>query len=95
MRRSVQIPQGRGVRLRDGEQPLSAQPVFSAAEIGSALRLRRRELGFTQETAAELCGHSPRVIGEIERGRDTVGIGVILDYAAILNVDLTLSVRGR
>lgn len=85
---------GRGVHLKQGEEALREQKVFDAAELGMALRKRRRELGYTQVAAAELAFHSPRVIGEIERGRSTVGIGVIFDYAAVLGVDITLSVRG-
>lgn len=85
---------GRGVHLKKDEQPLRRQTVFDAEELGKALRKRRRELGYTQAMAAELSMHSPRVIGEIERGRSSVGIGVIFDYAAILGVDVDLRVRG-
>lgn len=84
---------GQRVHLKEGEKPFSGNKVVSAEQLGEALRLRRRELGYTQQTAADLCNHSARVIGEIERGRATVGIGVILDYALALGVDLELSVR--
>lgn len=89
------IPLGERVRLGKGEKPLVHERFVSSEQLGIALRRRRRELGYTQQTMAELCNHSVRVIGEIERGRSTVGIGVILDYALALGVDLELSVRGR
>lgn len=89
------IPLGERVRLGKGEKSLVRERFVSSEQLGLALRRRRRELGYTQQTMAELCNHSVRVIGEIERGRSTVGIGVILDYALALGVDLELSVRGR
>lgn len=90
-----EVPLGRGIRLRDGEDALTERRVFDAKELGEALKARRRELGYTQETAAGLCAHSVRVVGDIERGRETVGIGIVFDYAAVLDVDLVLLVRGR
>ncbi|WP_337426179.1 helix-turn-helix domain-containing protein [Slackia isoflavoniconvertens] len=91
----IAIPLGERVRLGKDEKPLVRERFISSEQLGFALRRRRRELGYTQQTMAELCNHSVRVIGEIERGRSTVGIGVILDYALALGVDLELSVRGR
>ena len=90
----VAIPLGERVRLGESEKPLVHERFLSAEQLGYALRRRRRELGYTQQTAADLCNHSIRVISEIERGRSTVGIGVILDYALVLGVDMELSVRG-
>ena len=42
--------------------------IFDAAEIGAFIRLRRKELGYTQEQVAAMSDCSPRLIGEIERG---------------------------
>lgn len=91
----VTVPLGERIRLGEGEVPLVHERFVSAEQLGAALRRRRRELGYTQQTAADLCNHSVRVISEIERGRPTAGIGVILDYALTLGVDMELSVRGR
>jgi len=73
----------------------TAARVFEAAEIGSMLRARRKELGYTQEYLASIMGLSPRLVGEIERGRGTVGIQKVLDFATNLGIDITLSVRGK
>ncbi len=91
----ISIPLGEGVHLKEGEHPLISERVLSSAQLGQALKRRRRELGYTQKTAAELSNHSVRAIGDIERGRSSVGVGIVLDYALSLGVDLTLSVRGR
>ena len=76
-------------------KPFSERTVFDPSEIGKALRLRRRELGLTQRDVATMTGRSLRVIGDIERGRTTVEIGVIFDYASIVDIDFILKVRGK
>lgn len=88
----LRIPQGVGVRLGSLERPLVEERVPTAEQLGNALRRRRKELGFTQDTAATYCGHSPRVIGEIERGKSTAQIGVVLDYAEFLGIEIILKV---
>ncbi len=88
------IPRGRGMHLKAQEEPLTRERVLDAVELGEALRRRRRELGYTQETAARLCMRSTRIIGDIERGRSSVEIGIVLEYAALLGVDVFLQVRG-
>lgn len=62
--------------------------IAKAATLGSLLRQRRKKLGYTQIDAADMLGFSPRLIGEIERGRGTVGIDKILAYATTLGIDV-------
>ena len=57
-------------------------------ECASLLRKRRKSFGYTQEEVAEMLGFSPRLVGEIERGRGTVGIDKVLSYALALGIDL-------
>ncbi|MFR2330084.1 MAG: helix-turn-helix domain-containing protein [Collinsella aerofaciens] len=83
------------VKLKPSEAAFSERTVFDPSEIGKALRLRRRELGLTQRDVATMTGRSLRVIGDIERGRTTVEIGVIFDYASIVDIDFILKVRGK
>ena len=68
---------------------------FKAGDFGSLIRRRRKELGYTQEYMADMLGWSPRLIGDIERGKATVGIQRVLDLATNLGIDVTLSVRGK
>lgn len=83
------------VKLKPSEKAFSRRTVLDPAEMGESLRLRRRELGLTQRDVADMTGRSLRVIGDIERGRTTVEIGVIFDYASILDIDFVLNVRGK
>ncbi|WP_418244768.1 helix-turn-helix domain-containing protein [Ellagibacter isourolithinifaciens] len=61
---------------------------MECAPLGSLLRKRRKSFGYTQEEVAEMLGFSPRLVGEIERGRGTVGIDKVLSYALALGIDL-------
>ena len=68
--------------------------VWEGANLGAALRNRRRDLGIRQADAAAELGYSPRLLSEIENGRDTVAYGKILRYAGYLGIDLVLRERG-
>ncbi len=71
----------------------SGVPVTDMDVLGHTLRNRRKKLGYTQEDVASMLGYSPRLVGEIERGRDTVGFGKVLAYATGLGVDLVAAER--
>ncbi len=62
--------------------------VTEGAALGAALRSRRKRFGYTQEDLADMLGFSPRLVGEIERGRGTVGIDKVLAFATALGVDV-------
>ena len=79
---------------RPDTQSLRATKVFTMQEIGAMLRKRRKELGYTQEWVADMMGCSPRLVGELERGRATVGIQRVIDYANGLGIDFFLKKRG-
>jgi len=68
--------------------------VLSTADVGFILRKRRKELGYTQEQFGALVGMSPRLVGEIERGKETVGIQKVMNFATALGIDMRLTVRG-
>ena len=89
----------RGSRRRRQPDPRFDQPAVrncgSMAEIGEVLRTRRKEHRYTQAEMAQICNFSPRLIGEIERGRGTVGIDKVIKYAHWLGVDILTNVRGK
>lgn len=64
-------------------------------DIGKLLRQRRKELRIRQADLAEACGMSPRLLGEIERGKSGVAVGKILRIASNIGIDLVLHVRGK
>jgi len=73
--------------------PTHPMKVFDAADIGMMIRTRRKDLGYTQERLASLIGMSPRLIGEIERGKKTTGIQKVIDLANALGIDLAVQLR--
>ena len=68
--------------------------IWEGADLGKVLRERRRALGIRQADAAAELGYSPRLLSEIENGRDTVAYGKILRYAGYLALDVVVRERG-
>ena len=62
--------------------------VLSAADLGSKIRKCRKAQGLTQEDVAGMIGCSPRLIGEMEHGRGSVGFERLVGYALLMGVDL-------
>ncbi len=67
------------------------QAALAAAELGSQIRERRRQLNQTQEALAELANVSPRFLGELERGKPTVRLNALLSVCTALGLRVTLS----
>ena len=68
--------------------------IWTCNDLAQALRQRRRALGIRQADAAAALGYSPRLISEIENGRDTVAYGKILRYAEYLAMNVLVQERG-
>ena len=62
--------------------------IANASDFGYCLRSRRKKLGYTQEQVAAMLGYSPRLVGEMERGRGSVGFNRMMDYATGLGIDV-------
>ena len=67
--------------------------IWEGADLGKALQEKRHSLGIRQADAAAALGFSPRLLSEIENGRDTVAYGKVLRYAGYLAMDLVLRER--
>jgi HTH-type transcriptional regulator/antitoxin HipB len=65
----------------------------SAGEIGDAIRSRRVELDLTQEQVAFVAGVNRRVLGELEGGKPTVQLEIVLRVLAALGLELDLAAR--
>jgi transcriptional regulator with XRE-family HTH domain len=69
--------------------------IASARELGALVRAERRRQALTQVKLAAICGVSPRLLGELESGRSTVGVGRVIGICARLGVDLFATRRGE
>ena len=73
----------------------NAVRLFDTSDWGVMLRARRKKLGYTQEQVAEMMGCSARLIGDIERGKQTVGIQKVIDLTLGLGIELYGIPRGE
>lgn len=62
-------------------------------DLGARVRSRRLELRLTQEDLAGVAGVSPRLLGELERGKPSAQLAGILRILEVLG--LALVVRSR
>ncbi|MCQ9162710.1 MULTISPECIES: helix-turn-helix domain-containing protein [unclassified Arthrobacter] len=66
---------------------------MDAAQLGAALRARRRELALTQIETADLADISTRVLSDLENGRETVRLDILSAVANALGLAVTLEVQ--
>ena len=64
--------------------------IRSVEELGEAIRMRRKELHYTQAFLAEFTGFSVSFISDVERGKATAEIGKTLQLLMILGLDLSV-----
>lgn len=65
----------------------------TAAEIGAAIRKKRKEDGLTLADAAALCGVGYRFLSDLENGKPTVQMGKVLQVLTALGLDLYIASR--
>jgi HTH-type transcriptional regulator / antitoxin HipB len=64
-------------------------------EIGRAIRARRKELGWSQTTLAKRAQTTRRWISEIENGKPTAEVGLVLEALHVLGVKVRLEQPGK
>lgn len=68
----------------------NAIPILSIADLGQAIRKRRKELGLKQMDAAGLVGVGVRFFSELEHGKATLEVGKVLQVLTGLGFSLVL-----
>ena len=63
--------------------------------LGSAIRSRRRELGYTQAFLADYAGVSTSFLSELENGKETIQAGKMMEVIALLGMDICVCRRGE
>jgi HTH-type transcriptional regulator / antitoxin HipB len=66
----------------------------SPAELGPAIRRQRRRLSITQDDLAASIGVSRRVISQMENGKETVHVGIVLRSARAVGLNVGVEPRG-
>ena len=62
-------------------------------QLGRAIRDRRKSLRLTQEELAAVASVTPRLLGEVERGKPTAQLDGVLRILAALGLDLYARTR--
>lgn len=67
--------------------------IINSVEYGKFLKIRRKELGYTQVDLSDIAGVSVSFISDIERGKPTAELGKVIELSKLLGLDLYLEVR--
>jgi len=65
----------------------------TAADIGTAVRNKRKEDGLTLADAAALCGVGYRFMSDLENGKETAQVGKVLKVLTALGLDMIIEAR--
>jgi y4mF family transcriptional regulator len=68
--------------------------IRSVDQIGQAVRAARKDQGLTQREFADIVGVGVRFLSELERGKRTAEVGLVLEVAAGAGYDVILQRRG-
>lgn len=68
--------------------------ISTVNDFGTAIKKRRKKLGYTQAFLAEFTGLSVSFISDLERGKATAELGRALALANVLGMDCLLEERG-
>ena len=67
--------------------------VATVADIGVAIRKKRKTDGLTLADAAGLCGVGYRFMSDLENGKETVQVGKVLKVLTSLGLEMTIAAR--
>jgi y4mF family transcriptional regulator len=70
-------------------------PTNSPAALGAAIRQRRDDLGLTQDDLAMSIGVNRKVIGQLEGGKETVRLAIVLHATRALGLNVGVEARGE
>jgi HTH-type transcriptional regulator/antitoxin HipB len=71
-----------------------AIPIETAADLGRIVRSARKQAGFDQAKTAGLAGVGTRFLGELERGKGTLRLGLALQVLHRLGLEIWVRPRG-
>lgn len=65
------------------------------SSVGERIKMRRNELGWTQEQLAQKAGISKSFLSDLENGKRSVSAENLLDIARVLNLSLDYLMTGE
>jgi y4mF family transcriptional regulator len=76
-------------KRRTVHQPDRQTAIMAAADIGKLVRDARKEMGMTQQRFADLAGVGRRFLSELEGGKASLEIGLVLAVCKAAGIDLS------
>lgn len=73
---------------------IAPRRIRTVSELGGCVRAARHEAGVDQTSAAGFAGVGPRFIGELERGKETVRLGLVLRVLERIGLEVWIAPRG-
>lgn len=70
-------------------------PVYTAKDVGAAIRSERKRQYLTQTELADLCGVSLSFVSNLENGKATTELEKTLRILSTLGLDLMVAKRGE
>ena len=67
--------------------------IFTAEDLGSIIRQKRKADGLTLEEAAAVCGVSYAFFSALENGKESVRLNKVLQVLASLGIELEANTR--
>ncbi len=67
--------------------------ISDSKSLGGAIRMRRKELGYTQQYIADFTGLSVSFLSELENGKPTAELEKTLKVVNLLALDLLVEAR--
>lgn len=67
--------------------------VENVEDLGAALRAARKEQGLTQQDFADISMVGVRFLSEVERGKETAEVGLVLKVLKLAGYDIVLERR--
>jgi y4mF family transcriptional regulator len=69
--------------------------VSNAKELGALVRQRRKQAGLTLKDAAGMAGVGIRFLSELERGKPTLQLGLVIEVLQLFGLELHVRARGE
>lgn len=69
--------------------------IQTAQDLGTAIRARRRKLGYMQSQLADASGTSLMFISQLENGKETAQLGKAIRIANMVGLNIEISERGE
>ncbi|WP_036609911.1 helix-turn-helix domain-containing protein [Oribacterium sp. P6A1] len=69
--------------------------ITDSRSFGTALRERRKQLGYTQAYISDFTGFSISFLSELENGKKTIQLDKAIQVAMLLGLNITIEARGE